>query len=160
MNCSKCSDVCSCAGEPSANPFIAEAVCSEVTVESAALNDLAEQERNAEPWRDELAQRLNRYRERHKAPPPRYPSLKLPFDNIQYSPRPAAVETSSLPGFEASSNNALALDSSQPDVAPAPQLEMTPETTFPAPKAVKLQGNQWRACFFTQWPQTGTGTVP
>ena len=44
-----------------------------------------------------------------------------------------------MPAFEASWNNALALDSSQADVAPAPHLEMTPETTFPAPKAVKLQ---------------------
>jgi len=138
MNCSKCSDVCSCAGEPSANPFIAEAVCSEVTVESAALNDLAEQERNAEPWRDELAQRLNRYRERRKAPPPRYPSLKLPFDNIQYSARPAAVEASSLPAFEASSNNALALDSSQAEAVPASHFEITPELGVPAPSPVKL----------------------
>ncbi|OLE13239.1 MAG: hypothetical protein AUG89_05675 [Acidobacteria bacterium 13_1_20CM_4_56_7] len=119
--------------------MIAEAVGSEVAVEIPALSHLAEAETNADAWRDELAQRLNRYRERRKAPPPRYPSLKLPFDNIQYSSKAAAIETSSLPAFEASWNNALALDSSQADVAPAPHLEMTPETTFPAPKAVKLQ---------------------
>ncbi|PYQ40584.1 MAG: hypothetical protein DMG99_13600 [Acidobacteria bacterium] len=139
MNCPKCSDVCSCVAEPSTNQLIAEAVGSEVAAEIPALSHLAEAETNAEAWRDELAQRLNRYRERRKAPPPRYPSLKLPFDNIQYSSKAAAIETSSLPAFEASWNNALALDSSQADVAPAPHLEMTPETTFPVPKAVKLQ---------------------
>ena len=128
MNCPKCSDVCSCVAEPSPNPLIAEAVGAEVTVESPALNHMAEAEANAEPWRDELAQRLNRYRERRKAPPPRYPSLKLPFDNIQYSTKPAAVETSPAPVFEAASNHALALDSSQPDAALAPHLEITPES--------------------------------
>jgi len=139
MNCPKCSDVCSCVAEPSTNQLIAEAVGSEVGVEIPAPSHLAEAETNAEAWRDELAQRLNRYRERRKAPPPRYPSLKLPFDNIQYSSKAAAIETSSLPAFEASWNNALALDSSQADVAPEPHLEITPETTFSAPKAVKLQ---------------------
>jgi hypothetical protein len=138
MNCPKCSDVCSCAGEPSANPLIAEAVDAEVTVESPALNHLAEREANAEPWRDELAQRLNRYRERRKAPPPRYPSLKLPFDNIQYSSKAAAIETSSLPAFEASSNNALALDSSQTEAAPASHFEITTEPAAPAPSPLKL----------------------
>jgi uncharacterized RDD family membrane protein YckC len=36
--------------------------------------------RGPEAWRRELSARLNRYRTRHKAPPPRYPSLQLPFE--------------------------------------------------------------------------------
>jgi hypothetical protein len=138
MNCPKCSDVCSCVAEPPSNQSIAKGADVEVAVETAALNQTADGESNAEPWRDELAQRLNRYRERRKAPPPRYPSLKLPFDNIQYSPRPAAIETSSLPVFEASSNNALALDSSQAEAAPATHFEITTEPALPAPTPVRL----------------------
>jgi uncharacterized RDD family membrane protein YckC len=99
---------------------------------------MQEGEAVAEAWRDELAQRLNRYRERRKAPPPRYPSLKLPFDNIQYSTKPAVVETSSAPVFEAASNHALALDSSQPDTALATHLEIAPDLAVPAPSPVKL----------------------
>lgn len=34
---------------------------------------------SGDAWRDELSARLNRYRSRRKAPPPRYPSLRLPF---------------------------------------------------------------------------------
>jgi uncharacterized RDD family membrane protein YckC len=136
MNCPKCSDVCSCVAEPSSNQSIAEAAGAEFAVETAALNP--EAQATAEAWRDELAQRLNRYRERRKAPPPRYPSLKLPFDNIQYSPRPAAIETSSLPAFAAASNLALALDSSQPEAVPASRFEITTEPAVPAPSPVKL----------------------
>jgi hypothetical protein len=136
MNCPKCSDVCSCVAEPSPNQSIAEAEGAEVAVETAALN--REPEATAEAWRDELAQRLNRYRERRKAPPPRYPSLKLPFDNIQYSAKPPAVDTSSAPVFEAASNHALALDSSQLEAAPAPQLEISQAAAAPVPSPVKL----------------------
>jgi hypothetical protein len=136
MNCPKCSDVCSCVAEPSPNQSIAEAEGAEVAVETAALN--REPEATAEAWRDELAQRLNRYRERRKAPPPRYPSLKLPFDNIQYSAKPPAVDTSSAPVFEAASNHALALDSSQLEATPAPQLEISQAAAAPVPSPVKL----------------------
>lgn len=139
MNCPKCGDVCGCVAEPSPNNSKSETMGAEVAVEAPALNQIADGEATAEAWRDELAQRLNRYRERRKAPPPRYPSLKLPFDNIQYSARPAAIEPSSLPVFEATSNHALALDSSQPEPAPASQLEITPGTAVPAPIPVKLQ---------------------
>lgn len=135
MNCPKCSDVCSCVAEPSPNQLTAEAAGAEVAVESPALNQMQD---GAEAWRGELAQRLNRYRERRKAPPPRYPSLKLPFDNVQYSPRPPAIETSSLPAFEASSSNALALDSSQPEAAPPSQFDMAPHMDVPAPSPVRL----------------------
>ncbi|HEX6823944.1 MAG TPA: RDD family protein [Candidatus Sulfotelmatobacter sp.] len=138
MNCPKCSDVCSCLAQPSPNQSIAEAADAAVAVETAALNRTADAEANAEAWRHELAQRLNRYRERRKAPPPRYPSLKLPFDNIQYSTRPAAIEASSLPPFEPSSNNALALDSTQSAPPKPSQLEITTEPAVAAPSPLKL----------------------
>jgi len=51
-------------------------------------------------WRDELSARLNQYRARHKIRPPRYPSLRLRFDPVNYSADP---ETQS----EASSGSSL-----------------------------------------------------
>jgi uncharacterized RDD family membrane protein YckC len=62
-------------------------------------------------WRDELSERLNRYRERRKAPPPRYPSLRLPFEPVEA--RSSAVhlpESPLFPTFEPVSSYALALD--------------------------------------------------
>lgn len=79
-------------------------------VHAAAGISEQSQETGAEPenteWRNELAARLNRYRARRKAPPPRYPSLKLPFVPAE-SPR---TELSNSPVYESVSNHALALD--------------------------------------------------
>jgi len=74
-------------------------------------------------WRDELSARLNRYRARRKAPPPRYPSLKLPFSPLE-SLRPSAPESST---FGSLSNHALALE-------PQPEL-LHMETSPPEPVA-------------------------
>jgi uncharacterized RDD family membrane protein YckC len=46
-----------------------------------------------EPWRDEVAARLARYRARRKPRAPRYPSLRLPFDPEPYS-KPSHPERS------------------------------------------------------------------
>src|SRR5271170_4004532 len=43
-----------------------------------------------EPWRDEVAARLARYRARRKPRAPRYPSLLLPFESSDISSRRAA----------------------------------------------------------------------
>jgi len=64
-------------------------------------------------WRDELSARLNRYRTRRKAPPPRYPSLRLPFGAVDSVNRASSVtQSASDCGFESVANRALALDSS------------------------------------------------
>ena len=47
-----------------------------------------------EPWRDEVAARLARYRARRKPRAPRYPSLLLPFDSSDTWPRPASAPSS------------------------------------------------------------------
>src|ERR1700693_349729 len=63
-------------------------------------------------WRKEVASRLNRYQARRKPRPPRYPSLRLRFEQ-EDSARDAnsAVEGGSFPArMAASSNQALALD--------------------------------------------------
>src|SRR5580698_1848541 len=43
-----------------------------------------------EPWRDEVAARLARYRARRKPRAPRYPSLLLPFDSAENWSRTSA----------------------------------------------------------------------
>ena len=80
-------------------------------VEAAALSgQLTGGGSESSAWRDELTARLHRYRSRRKAPPPRYPSLRLPFEAADSSARVAPSEAPSYPAFEAMSNYALALD--------------------------------------------------
>ena len=75
----------------------------------------------SETWRNEVAARLSRYRARRKAPPPRYPSLKLPFGAIESSTRTVAADT-----FATVSNQALALhpESVEPATVEEPQTEV------------------------------------
>lgn len=72
--------------------------------------DLAE---DSSAWRQELAARLNRYKSRRKPRPPRYPSLRLRFDekDATRSGSGDAVESSSFPSMTARAcDRALALD--------------------------------------------------
>jgi uncharacterized RDD family membrane protein YckC len=77
---------------------------------------------DAPAWRDELADRLTRYRARRKVRPPRYPSLSLKFDAPDGSTN--APSGSSLAEFEPISSHALALDGMrhEPSVAAEPKL--------------------------------------
>ena len=112
MNCSMCGEVCCCqSGTVSLDS-------REMDLEVAPGNSPAEQAAvavpvggDASPWRDELSGKLNRYRARRKARPPRYPSLALKFE----APDPPANlfsrgAVSSPPLYESVSNHALALD--------------------------------------------------
>ena len=68
-------------------------------------------EADSSAWRDELSARLNRYRARRKARPPRYPSLRLQFDAVEslgsVNPVPAVSHSRD---FAPVSDHALALD--------------------------------------------------
>jgi hypothetical protein len=113
MNCEKCGEVCRCPAEPpptvSSSPdstLAVEAVeavvsASEVRAEVSEISDIA--------WRSELSARLNRYRARRKPQPPRYPSLRLPFGQIE-PPRTDSTAEASPIVFASVSNHALALD--------------------------------------------------
>lgn len=103
-------------------------------------------------WRDELSARLTRYRSRRKAPPPRYPSLKLPFDGIERASR----TITEFPDFEPVSNQALALDGLQHESPiveePPPVAEATFSEPQPAPrersprptaKVIEFPGFSW-----------------
>jgi uncharacterized RDD family membrane protein YckC len=66
----------------------------------------AEEGAESHAWRDELSQRLNHYRARRKPRPPRYPSLRLQFEE----PVRSVGTSSASSAFETSSNRALAVD--------------------------------------------------
>jgi len=111
MSCPRCGEVCNCSMEPSSYSFASDAdsvIPAPVLAESA--EDSAQRHETADAWRDELSARLHRYRAKRKAPPPRYPSLKLPFENAQPSPRADMV---------AAASGSAALDP-MADLAPVP----------------------------------------
>lgn len=118
MTCEKCGgEICQCPMEPPPSQMPADdfsgAPAAEIMTESSFTGP------DAEAWRRELSVRLNRYRSRHKAPPPRYPSLRLAF-----GPASPALK---VPPEESSS---YALESS-PDLAGAGESERGPSTDEP-----------------------------
>lgn len=69
-------------------------------------------DRNADSWRIEVANRLERYRTRRKPRTPRYPSLLLPFDAPESWSRPAPPTGSAgteLPGIGSARTESTAL---------------------------------------------------
>ena len=128
MNCSKCGEDCSCVVVVSENEVMADAT-DESPSELPRPNDVDKPDSDPGAWRDELSERLSRYRARRKAPPPRYPSLKLPFERAGYSACTATAE-SNFPNFEAQSNQALALDGVESDPVVPARVEVQP---VPAP---------------------------
>ena len=100
------------------------------------------QTEDASAWRDELSARLNRYRARRRVRPPRYPSLRLQFGELDWLTRTSATGGSAAaPAFESVSNQALALDemrqgshaAAERDVEcrQAPAAENAPELVHP-----------------------------
>jgi hypothetical protein len=125
MNCPKCGEACNCL-EPPRDELQTELADAEVAAQLAGVGEI----RAGEPddaWRDELAQRLSRYRSRRKAPPPRYPSLRLPFGKLEYPARTVSTDSLSFSGFESHSNHALALDDAQPELRIASQIQTNSE---------------------------------
>src|SRR5580704_19773949 len=143
MPCSLCGDICRCCSpeepaappghqtapvldyDPSAATHELQEVCGpspESAVETAVSGSHGGDSAAAEDgsaWRQEVAARLNRYQSRRKPRPPRYPSLRLPFDAEAARGRPEASV------FHLStSNQALALDEFAREV-PRPELSAT-----------------------------------
>ena len=98
MICEKCGEVCHCPMEPppSPPPTASSPNAPDVTV----LGESAQPE-DVEAWRDEISARLHRYRSRRKAPPPRYPSLRLPFGPGAPALKAPVFEDSTSPVTEA-----------------------------------------------------------
>jgi hypothetical protein len=91
------------------------------------------------PWRQEVAARLNRYQARRKPRAPRYPSLRLRFDDDDRALTASGIPDAS-PAFQqritTSSNQALALDEFADTAAHAV------EVSAPAPAAVPAESPQ------------------
>jgi uncharacterized RDD family membrane protein YckC len=110
-------------------------------------------ENNAGAWRDELSARLTRYRSRRKAPPPRYPSLKLPFGGVDHASRSMPTENSTFPPLDCPSSHALALDaacpgsppSADPDIGPAQSAAplVRPSPPHPTAKIIEFPRSAW-----------------
>jgi uncharacterized RDD family membrane protein YckC len=128
MLCPLCGEICECALESSSSASprsktetgtYSEAASQESreaagkanpnsTVEDALPGGGDEStSENSSTWRQEVAERLNRYQSRRKPRPPRYPSLRLRFEPEDVTP--TAVESSALPPVLTSSH-ALVLD--------------------------------------------------
>jgi hypothetical protein len=143
MPCPLCGDICHCssvaysaaaprwlADDDEARPAVVaphpESSTSEVDAQplppatdvlapsSAIPADSAEPMPEDSPaWRQEVADRLNRYQARRKPRPPRYPSLRLQFDqgSSTQTARDTSVKSSAIPHrMTTASNHALALD--------------------------------------------------
>src|SRR2546430_2969130 len=124
MNCPLCGEICRCLAPvdaeavphrisgAAADPLSALAETQEEETSLSAPNEISQEDHSAQDgseWRNEVAARVNRYRSRRKPTPPRYPSLRLPFDA---SPRPTYPDPPASPNstFETASHHALALD--------------------------------------------------
>jgi uncharacterized RDD family membrane protein YckC len=147
--------VASGAGEAVAD--IAKADSQELAQADLPQPDLAQanvghespaEEMEASAWRDELTARLSRYRARRKMRPPRYPSLRLPFDPYRPLEPPRDDVRLVEPVFEVASDRALALDVSTPGpvIEIEPALPAAPVETGPAvensstqPSSARLQ---------------------
>lgn len=80
MPCSLCGDVCRCASGESSAGLPCVPADGEVRLSLDSGNEDSKAEENT-AWREELANRLNRYQARRKPRPPRYPSLRLKFED-------------------------------------------------------------------------------
>jgi len=123
-----------------------EPTAEAVAVECAPVGERRPDEARPSPvedaaWRNELSARLRRYRTRRKAPPPRYPSLRLPFEVLDSSP--AQSPGDSMSAFQAISHSALALDGAEslpamaeqePAPPPAPPVKRAPAKIIEFPR--------------------------
>ena len=87
---------------------------------SSAGSPLSQAPEDASAWREEVSARLSQYRSRRKVRPPRYPSLRLPFEEPSHGAELSGSVTALTQSFGAVSNQALARDWTEPVTDPAP----------------------------------------
>jgi hypothetical protein len=160
MPCTLCGDICRCtpAEHPAAAPrwlpdddaiLVAATPHQEPDVPAAPIlpaTESAESSAASEPapedspaWRQELADRLNRYQARRKPRPPRYPSLRLRFEDHD-ADRGATGISDESPTFPhrmaTASNQALALDGFADIAADAAEIPASEPRPLPEAQAV------------------------
>ena len=157
MPCPLCGDICRCSsGAPSAAPArwlsdadthpvapladletpAAEEPSRQSVEGSAPTHDASNESALADssPWRQEIAARLNRYQARRKPRPPRYPSLRLRFDDGDPVRAESGIpdESQAFPQkISTSSNHALALDGYADSAAHAAEIPATSPMALP-----------------------------
>src|SRR3954468_5930858 len=159
MNCEQCGEVCQCPMEPSPLelPVPDSATASEAVASLVNPDSLAGAS-DSEAWRNELSSRLNRYRSRRKAPPPRYPSLQLPFGPTGSALKATAPDDSrSQPVIESAACHALALDATE--VAPAP-VEPAMPASFRAPEPQRPPRITQASAKIIEFPRFAWGPPP
>ncbi len=106
---------CAPGGEPALPPTLRDAA---LKGPEAAVAEDTYLPGDAEPWRREVAARLQRYRSRHKPRAPRYPSLFLPFDLPETRPHPNMASEPPPPAVQTRANVALQIEEEAPAVSP------------------------------------------
>ncbi len=136
------------------NPYLPSAQ------EAAAVlsETVAESTKSETAWRDEISARLQRYRTRRKPLPPRYPSLRLPFDAVEPSVRGVPTAKPVHPAFEPVSNHALALDGSEHETSGIAEAE--PEPPKPLPSQVTRQSSTYAGAKIIEFPRFAWGPPP
>lgn len=147
MPCPLCGDICRCssAGDsalsshrlPDVDPH-PTAASLEAPPEPPSASQLAEATtpddgsplsppEDSTAWRQELAARLNRYQAKRKPRPPRYPSLRLPFEQQESALDATLIsdESSAFPQ-RTTSRHALALDSFADSAAHPVETQLSP----------------------------------
>jgi uncharacterized RDD family membrane protein YckC len=110
MPCPICGDICECACDAGSGAKVPPAALEAQKSSEPSAQSTPE---DSAAWRQEVAARLNRYQTRRKPRPPRYPSLRLRFEEEEGTPpRTEASVFSQVPA----SNHALALDGFALDV--------------------------------------------
>src|SRR5580658_2291697 len=147
MPCPLCGDICRCASD--ANSASAPGwLASDDAVAEPALPGGSPADppapggsvpEDSPAWRQELADRLNRYQARRKPRPPRYPSLRLRFEDRD-ADRGAPGISDESPTFPhrmaTASNQALALDGFADIAADAAEIPASEPRPLPEAQAV------------------------
>src|SRR5271166_3130350 len=126
---------------------------------------------DSSPWRQEVAARLNRYQARRKPRPPRYPSLRLRFDQEDPVRAVSGIDSQAFPQrIATASNQALALDGFADGgvlavETPAPRQSVLSETQVPndsaaLPRVAESCQNQILATAAPTAPPTAQATTP
>jgi hypothetical protein len=162
MPCPLCGDICRCSSDahsaapprwlsdPAPRPADATPTAEPEAPGAEALSRLSSAEdstpnnddsnqpappEDSTPWRQEVAARLNRYQARRKPRPPRYPSLRLRFDEEDHHRTASGIPVES-PAFQQRittvSNQALALDGFADSAAYAVEIPAPTPSALPA----------------------------
>ena len=150
MSCSLCGEVCCCV--PRAKPAeksgletgVPESVFGVVNASSARGQESLLPGQDGSSWRQEVSDRLNRYHARRRPRPPRYPSLRLKFEQPEsrWAASDPVAQSPSVQASQASPvmRQAVAVNYVEPTPERAsPPATWTAEVALPLPERPRNQ---------------------